>query len=359
MNLGIFLSSGDSFEVMSHVGQDDRFKKLYLTRFSENFENIYIFSYANEVVKDLPKNVYLIPNKYKIHRLLYGVLMPLLNFKIISNCDVLRAYHILGTVPAIITKLFFNKNYSFNYGYDYLEFALMEKKYLAYILILLIQPLAFKTSSVIFATTKMVLEWIPKEKACFNPHGVDVKLFKQIKKSKKFNKITIISVGRLEEQKNFKSLILALRGLNVKFMLVGSGSLKNQLVDLARNNKIELKLVDRIDHTKLPAIYNQADILVLPSFSEGHSKVLLEAMACGIPVIGSNVKGINEIIEDRQNGLFCSTDVESIRTKIKELIEDNKLRQNLSKEGIKYVKQNFNLEKLLENEIKIMKKIYD
>ena len=62
MILGIFLSPGDSFENMSKSGQDDRFKRFYILKYSKNFSEVFVFSYANESIDGLPSNVKVIPN---------------------------------------------------------------------------------------------------------------------------------------------------------------------------------------------------------------------------------------------------------------------------------------------------------
>ena len=129
MILGIFLSSGESFKTMAKSGQDIRYKEFYLKKFSKNFKEIIIFSYANETVGGLPKNVIVVPNKYKIHRFLYMFLLPFINLEKIFKCDGFRVYHLLGTIPSILTKIFFNKPYIFNYSYNYGEFAKIEKKW--------------------------------------------------------------------------------------------------------------------------------------------------------------------------------------------------------------------------------------
>lgn len=355
MNLGIFLSSGESFKTMAKVGQDERFKKLYLSYFAKKFEKVYVFSYAREWVDGLPPNVKVISNKYNLHRFIYGLLLPFLSYRIIKKCDIFRAYHILGTMPAIVSKIFFNKNYVFNYGYDYVEFAKIERKLLQILLIKIISPLAFFTTSKIIATTKLAFQFIPQYKSVFIPNGVDTKLFKPIRKKTKRARLQLLNVGRFEPQKNQINLVKATRGINADLLLVGNGSLKTKLIDEARKSRVNIKILEKVDNSKLPHIYNDADIFVLPSLTEGPVKVLIEAMSCGLPVIGSKVRGIDEIITHKTTGYFCSTSEKSIKEALNILISNEKLRNKLGENARNLMVSNFDLKKLLSEEANLMR----
>jgi glycosyltransferase involved in cell wall biosynthesis len=354
MILGIFLSSGDSFMDMARYGQDIRFKEFYIKRFAKEFKKVIIFSYANEQVKDLPTNVIIVPNKYHLHRLIYGFLMPFLNASYIKQCDLFRCYHLLGTLPGIMTKLFYNKPFVFNYGYDYREFTVIEKKRFQYFLLTLIHPVANFLAWRIIATSKMVLDWTPRKKTIFIPNGVDHKVFHPLKR--KPNKIKqIVSVGRLETQKNYVNMIPALKNLNVKYRIIGKGNSKEQIIDLAKKNKVELEIIEKVPNTQLPKYYNQADIFAQPSLTEGPTKVLLEAMACGLPVMGADVRGIKEVIVDGENGVFCQTDTKSIRQAIVRLLKDKKLREKIGQNARKEMVKNFDMDKLLTQEVELLR----
>src|SRR3990167_9763498 len=160
MSLGIFLASGDSFKNMAKSGQDELFKKFYLSFFAKNFTRVYIFSYANEKVNGLPKNIVVVPNKYNLHRYIYGFLMPLLNIKAVKNCDVMRVYHLFGTPPAIVAKFFFGKPFIFNYAYDYEKIAKIEARWLNYFLLKILKQIALYSASKIFVANKKLMKKI-------------------------------------------------------------------------------------------------------------------------------------------------------------------------------------------------------
>lgn len=358
MTLGIMLASGDSFKNLENAGQDSLFKNFYIKEFSKNFKKVLIFSYANEKVKDLPENVILVPNKYSIHRYFYGILMPFLNYKEINECDVLRAYHLFGTLPAIISNIIFGKKYVFNYAYDYVKFAQIDKKTIQVYILRLLKQLATLTQSKIFIANKVLMSNIKAKHKVFLPNGVDTKTFNNSSISK--NKvIKILSVGRLEKQKNYNLLIDALYGLNAQLVIVGSGVLKKDLVKQANKKHISLNIIDTIPHNKIKKYYQRTDIFALPSIIEGSPKVLLEAMASERAVIGSDVEGINEVIVNGQNGILVKPNTKSLRKGLKKLILNGSLRKRLATNARKTILNNYDLSFLIKREVSELKTLYE
>lgn len=356
MILGIILSIGDSITNMSKSGQDVRFKKYYLEEYSKNFSKIYLFSYKNEKISELPSNVILVPNKYELSRYLYAILMPFLNLNIFLKCDVFRVFHLLGVIPAVLSKIFLKKRFIFNYAYDYFSFSLIEKKYVQSLILKIIEPLAlFFTDRVFVANENLFNRFRNNKKIVFLPNGVDVDFFSSKRLTNKNTSKTILSVGRLEKQKNYENLILALSGLKTKLILVGNGTLRNKLIKLADKKRVNLKLIEKVDNTKMPSVYNQADIFVLPSLKEGSPKVLFEAMSCGLPVVGSGVEGIKEVIIHEKNGILVKTDNLSIREGIKKILFNKKLSQKLGKRARIDAIKKFNFKALIAKEVKLIK----
>lgn len=101
---------------------------------------------------------------------------------------------------------------------------------------------------------------------------------------------------------------------------------------------------------EMPAAYKGSDVFVLPSENETFGQVFIEAMSCGLPVIGTKVGGIPEIISDRYNGYLVPTDDSSILTqRIEALLNDSSTRENFMKAGTKTVAEKFTSEKQFLN----------
>ena len=107
----------------------------------------------------------------------------------------------------------------------------------------------------------------------------------------------------------------------------------------------------------LPAIMQDWDLFVLPSLYEGHPKALIEAMAAGLPVVGSNVIGIREIITDGENGLLAEPDADSLRAAIQRLIQDRALRQRLGRAAREHAVQHFSLDRIVELELEMLQAV--
>lgn len=109
---------------------------------------------------------------------------------------------------------------------------------------------------------------------------------------------------------------------------------------------------------EMPDVYRGSDIFVLPSENETFGQVFIEAMSCGLPVIGTKVGGIPEIISDSYNGYLIPVDDSSILAqKIERLTNDRTTRDGFIKAGLKTVKEKFTAEQQFFNFNKILKEV--
>ncbi len=194
------------------------------------------------------------------------------------------------------------------------------------------------------------------------PLGVDVNYFKPLPINKqlkqRFNinggKI-ILFVSTLDKAHYFKGLnylLLAIQGiktLNFKLIIVGEGNLKPLYKKMCRDYKIEKKVVfvGKVKTEELPFFYNLSDFLVMSSINKGEAfgLVLLEAMACGKPVIASNLPGVRTIVEEGVNGFLVKPkDVEELRKKIQLFLSHPNLVQTFGEKGREMVVKKYNWE---------------
>jgi glycosyltransferase involved in cell wall biosynthesis len=133
---------------------------------------------------------------------------------------------------------------------------------------------------------------------------------------------TLISVGHLIERKGHDLVIQALRDLpEWGLIVVGEGPERSRLTTLIRTLGLgeRARLLGARPHGELPALYGAADALVLASSREGWANVLLESMACGTPVVATNIWGNPEVVQDRAAGVIVERSAAAIAEGVRQL----------------------------------------
>lgn len=355
MNLGIFLSVGDSLENMRKSGQKDRFINLYLKPYSKNFEKVYVFSFGDKELT-LPKNVILVPNKSSIHRYLYVFLLPLIHRNEIKDCDVIRGFGLTSSASALL--LIKNSKgkripFIFNWAYDYIKFSRVEKKYFYIPIYFLLEKLALIKADKIFIATKAKMKTLNDQKFIYLPNGVDLNIFnaRPIGKGPLF-------VGRFEKQKNLFFLIDAIAKLPKKYReitFIGQGSQEKQLKKYAAAQNVSLNILSPVKNAELPKLLSKFSIFTLTSLAEGSPKVLLEAMAIGLVPVVTDFSTAREIIDDGQNGYLTKYNNQIYASRLESLMGNNILLNKISQRAKQTITSSFNLETLLKKEIKSLK----
>jgi len=164
----------------------------------------------------------------------------------------------------------------------------------------------------------------------------------------------LIYVGRLDEEKNPIALIKAVKGLAVELLIIGNGSLDGRLRQEIERENLPVRLLGNVPNHRLPALLTTAAAFIMPSLIEGHPKALLEAMACGSPVIGTDVPGIREVIQHRSNGLLCGTSPGEIQAAIEAMLADRLLQRRIGSNAREYVVQSCSLDKIVEMELELL-----
>jgi glycosyltransferase involved in cell wall biosynthesis len=161
--------------------------------------------------------------------------------------------------------------------------------------------------------TEMIALGMPPERVTTLRNGVDLQRFAPVERDAARARLgwgaghVLLSVGLLIERKGHDLVIRALRELtDSRAVIVGRGELGSSLRALAQAEGVadRVTFVDEIEQSELRYYYSAADALVLGSSREGWANVLLEAMACGTPVVASNVWGTPEVVAAPEAGLL-------------------------------------------------------
>ncbi len=195
-------------------------------------------------------------------------------------------------------------------------------------------------SDIVIAITQEVGELysriVDEDKIWVIPLGVDIEMFKPLERQRRRLNFEILFAGFLYKLKGVEYLLRAIPTVikeypNIKLRIIGEGPEKGNLIKLAEKLEIRDKVIFQgfVPHVEIARYYQNCDIFCFPTLGEPFGKAILEAMACGKPVIASNIGGPSRLIEDGKTGFLVPPKKPgAIAEKILSLVSDfSKLRR--------------------------------
>ena len=232
----------------------------------------------------------------------------------------------------------------------------------------LFRQMAYAMADRVFTVSRELREfhsrqvWLGADRISVIQNGVDTQRFspspgvrQRVRQELGFpsERLVIGGVGRMVPIKDYGTLLKAAaellkRGVNLHLLLVGKGpefeSLQRQGIALLKDRVSFVGASDRV-----PELLNAMDIFVLPSFGEGMSNTLLEALACGLPLLATRVGGNPEVIEDGRSGwLFSAGDAEDLSRRLEALAAKPEIRGALGAAARVRATTVFSLEGMIE-----------
>jgi glycosyltransferase involved in cell wall biosynthesis len=167
-------------------------------------------------------------------------------------------------------------------------------------------------------------------------------------------------IGRFSEEKGLLQLLNTIPDIvnkkpDVKFLFIGDGVLRHTIDQYILDNNLENKIIlpGWISHELLPDYLNQMKLLVIPSDTEGLPNVMLEAMACGTPVLATPVGAIPDVIQDDENGFIMENNSsECIARNVMRVLQSPN-QDKIVENGRFFVEENFSFDKIVTNWIEI------
>lgn len=194
-----------------------------------------------------------------------------------------------------------------------------------------------------------------KDKVEFHPVGIDMNKFPQKKEYNTNATIQILSVGRLVWEKGYKYGIEAISKLikeydfSITYTIIGAGELFQELQNLTQELGIKEQVVfaGAKEQKEISLQMQQSDIFFLPSEAEALPVVLMEAMACGLPTVATNVGSVTELVQDGKSGFITNPkDYQDMTLKLKALIEKKKEWEEMGNFGWDYITKKYNIQYL-------------
>ena len=199
-----------------------------------------------------------------------------------------------------------------------------------------------------------VLESMTEAPVFVQAMGIDLEQF-HAKERNAFSKNAIF-VGRITAAKGVQQVIHAAKITpDWNFKIIGDGPDLDQMKSIGKDVE-NLEFVGAVENSALPAYYRKASAFILPSIREGMPVSVLEALACGVPTITTDVGQITEVISDKENGFIISGDASSIQTSLHQL-EHSDVWANMSKRASESV-TNSGLDAATDNILSFMQEIY-
>ena len=283
----------------------------------------------------------------------------------LRTADLYKTNQIDGAWSALLAGRLYRKPVIVRAGYLWaLDLARQESAApLKLALVRALDRFAYRQADHIILTTAAMRRYVveeygvPPEKVTVIPNYVDTARFRPLPEIPK--KRGLISfVGRLRPVKNVDLLIRAVAQLpGATLRLIGEGENRAEYEQLARELNVSVDFMGSQPNHKLPELIAESEIFVLPSRYEGHPKALLEAMACRLPVIGTAVEGIQEVIRDGETGLLVEPTAAGIASGLARLFNDQAERERLAEAAYAFALKNYSLDKIVERELALYQEI--
>jgi glycosyltransferase involved in cell wall biosynthesis len=365
MRVGLLPALGGGLRALAQTGQQSRLIDGYFRPYLRAFDGLSYFSYLPESLAEFTDDVALRERVRVLapHRPIFrgrrAIQIPKLHEAELRECAVLRVFQITGVIPALRARRRFGIPYVTTYGFWY---GALSQSWPKRLLKAQVERWGLQHASAVIATTAELAarasQWARRVEVI--PNGVDTALFQPPASPPNNSPKRILYVGRLSAEKNLRTVVEATRYVNLstEILMVGSGPLRDDLESQARAAGVVVELPGVVDQRRLPEVYGSADVFVLASFTEGHPKVLLEAMACGVPCVASDCAGNRSLVTHERTGLLFDPDKpKELADCLERVLKDPALARRLADTAREEIVARYDLRALVEREIALVRQV--
>lgn len=368
MTLGLLPALGGGLHELASTGQAGRLVDGYLARYVKVFDRVLYFSYLVESLEQFTRDPALLARAEiaaparAVSRGRRAATLAWTESARLRACAVLRVFQVTGTIPAIVARARFGVPYVTTYGFSY---AQLSRRGPTRVLKAAVERLGLRRASAVIATTEALRARATRLNANVElvPNGVDTGRFAPPPGGRLGGgPARVLYVGRFSAEKNLATLVAAAaevaRRRPLRLVLVGAGPLERPLREQARTAGLETEFRGVVPQERLPEVYREADAFVLASFTEGHPKVLIEALASGVPCVASDCEGNRSLVTDGVTGLlFDPHRSADLAGRLERVLDDEGLAKGLGQAGRELAVARYDLGRLVDREIVLLKRV--
>ena len=363
--LGLLPAIRGGLGELARTGQHTRLVDGYLRPYARAFDAVRYFSYLPESLDAFTTDPQVLARvtllRGRGHPWLHTLLLPLRHRQALAGCSVLRVFQITGAVPAIVARRWLGVPFVVTYGFRY---STLTRSPLTRTLRRVVESSALAAADAVIVTTPALEAYVrsrrPRGEVHLVPNGVDTTLFRPVVRPPRDVR-EVLYVGRLSEEKNLGALVEAaarVKRAPVRITLVGDGPERGRLESRARALDVALQVRPVVPHPEVAGLMAAADAFVLASFTEGHPKVLLEAMAAGTPCIASDCDGNRSLVAEGRTGLlFDAYRPDELAAQLDRVLSDADLAAGLAAAAREQVTSRYDLGALVATEIALLKRL--
>lgn len=331
-SISVFFTYGASVEHWNKIGFGSR-EITVLQKMRSRFSKVCVISYDRR--DPAIEGLHFLYNRWGLPNILFSLLAPFFYAQEIKASDIYYMLQPKGFWMAGIAARLYRKPWVLRVGFVWLRLSeAVQRNGIHLWLIRLMEQTAVRSASKVIATSPSAAHWIkrryqiPQTKLFVIPNGVDTSRFAPDSKILKVAN-RLLYVGRLSEEKNIDLILEAMKGLNCELTIVGRGKCERSLRKKAQEANLKIDFLGVCPNDQLPAIYNRAEIFVMPSSTEGCPKALLEALSCSLAVVTTNWDGVEDFIHHERDGLVCSRERSALRNALGRLLQDKAFAKTL------------------------------
>lgn len=375
MNIVYFFTFGYSLNTWKNSGQLDR--ELEHFEFWKKINpdiNLTVVTYGeendltlvkNEFIEVIPIYKYVKFSKFKIINLIksFFIITILKNIMQGESYDLVIQNQLLGSWVSYQFKKLKKIPLIIRTGYDMYEFSKNENKsYVKQFFYRLITEKSLKYADLYTVTSECDKNFLIEQFGEIKSSKIEIrKNWVSSSNVKKLNLFEeryskkIVCVGRIEDQKNYKTIVNALKDTDFTVDIFGEGTEKNEITKLAKKQNVQIKFKGILNNNELKELLTNYKYFLTASKFEGNPKSVLEAMSAGCLVIASDIKNHKEFLNNENSILFQDTN--SLNKILKNLNKNQYDFNKIIENSLQTIRENYAIENIAKLELNDIEKL--